>query len=292
MKYLALILGTALMLSSCDNNKTNKKVSKELIPMLEKVWETDSLLTTCESVLYDKETGVIYVSNINNNPWDLDSNGFISIIDTTGNILELKWLEAGLSGPKGMGVYNGKLYVNDIDRLVEIDIASQKIINSYHVDGEPHLNDITVSSEGVVYSSGSSSNTIYRLQEGKFEVLYTDDNFNRLNGLLAQKEGIYYLSSGAGNFGFYNLRTKRTEVLTEGLGNGDGIIKLKNNDFIVSDWKGQVFYINRSDWSKRKLLDTRQEEIYSADIDYIPEYNLILVPTFFGNRVVCYRIKK
>ena len=289
MKNFFLVIGVLILgtITSCSNNQSQKTLN----PKLELVWQTDTLLTTCESALYDSEAGIIYVSNINNNPWDLDSNGFISTIDTTGKILDLKWIEAGLSGPKGMGMYNGKLYVNDIDRLVEIDIATKKIINNYHVDGEPNLNDVTVSTEGVVYSSGSASNTIYRLKDGKFEVLYTDDSFNRLNGLLAEEEGIYYISSGASNFGLYNLSTKSTEVFTEGLGNGDGIIKLKNNDFIVSDWKGQLFYINHTDWSKIKLLDTREEGIYSADLGYIPEHNLILVPTFFGNKVACYKLK-
>lgn len=289
MKSINFISALAILLAivSCNNNNKVADISNS---KLEFVWETDTLLTTCESALFDSVLGVIFVSNINNNPWDLDSNGFISTIDTTGNILELKWVEGGLSGPKGMGIHKGKLYVNDIDRLVEIDIASQKLINSYHVGGEPNLNDITVSDEGVVYSSGSSSNTIYRLQDGKFDTLHVEQEFNRLNGLLAQKEGVYYISSGASNFGLYDLNTSTTTVLAEDFGNGDGIIRLENNDFIVSDWKGQIFYINHLNWKSKRLLDTRSEGVFSADIGYIPEHKMLLVPTFFGNKVVCYRV--
>ena len=289
MKSINLISALAILLTIISCN--NKKVANTSNPELEFVWETDTLLTTCESALFDSKSGIIYVSNINNNPWNLDSNGFISTIDTTGKILELKWIEGGLSGPKGMGIYNGKLYVNDIDRLVEIDIASQKINNSYHVNGNPNLNDITVSDKGIVYSSGSSSNTIYRLQDGKFDTLYISEDFNRLNGLLSQKEGIYYISSGASNFGLYNLNTSSTKVLAEGFGNGDGIIRLENSDFIVSDWKGQIFYINHLNWKSKKLLDPRSEGVFSADIGYITEHKMLLVPTFFGNKVVCYRVK-
>lgn len=286
MKKLSLILGMLTFIIACNNTQVNEKSN----PKLELVWQTDSLLTTCESALYDSSTGVIYVANINNNPWDLDSNGFISTIDTTGKILDLKWVDSGLSGPKGMGIFGGKLYVNDIDRLVEIDIASKKITKSYHVEGEPHLNDVTVSSEGVVYSSGSSSNIVYSLHDGEFDEFFTDESFSRLNGLSAQEEGIYYLSSGNGEFGVYDFKTKKGNLLAKGFGNGDGIIRLKNNDFIVSNWKGQVFYIWHSDWSSKLLLDTRDEDIYSADLGYIPEHNLILVPTFFGNRVMCYKL--
>ena len=289
MKFLKLAV-IILILSSCNNNQP-KNTSKEVLnPKLEFVWETDTLLTTCESALYDSKTGIIYVSNINNNPWDIDSNGFISTIDTTGKILNLKWLESGLSGPKGMGMYNGKLYVNDIDRIVEIDIQNQKILNSYHVAGNPRLNDITVSKDGTVYSSGTSSNTIYALHNGKIDSLFTNEVFNRLNGLLHTDEGLYYMSSGNEHFGIYDFKSNSSKILTEGLGNGDGIVSVKNG-FIVSDWKGQVFYINSSDWSKQKLLDTRSKEIYSADIEYITEHSLLLVPTFFENKVVCYRVK-
>ena len=291
MKYSAFFLGGMMMLSSCDNIKTDKKVSKELTPKLELVWETDTLLTTCESTLYDKETGIIYVSNINNNPWDLDSNGFISTIDTTGKILELKWIEAGLSGPKGLGMYNGKLYVNDIDRVVEIDIATQKILNNYHVEGDPNLNDITVSSDGVVYSSGSSSNTIYALQNGKLDTLITDESFNRLNGLLSNKDGVYYISSGSGEFGLFDLKSKTSKVLSKDLGVGDGIVYLDNGDFITTSWKGVIYYIKSSDWSSIKLLDTEKDGVYSADIGFIPEHNILLVPTFFNNKVMAYKLK-
>jgi len=42
---------------------------------------------------------------------------------------------------------------------------------------------------------------------------------------------------------------------------------------------------------KVKLLDTTPQEINAADIDYIPSKNLLLVPTFFDDRVMAYELK-
>lgn len=290
MKKLKIVclLGIVFALSACKTKPTAETEPTDLTPKLEFVWQSDSLMTTCESVLYDKEAKLIYVANINQSPWEIDNNGFISTLDTNGMILEHKWIE-GVSGPKGMGLYDGKLYVNDINRVVEIDITDRKLSNSYVLEGEPALNDITVSSNGKIYTSGSSSNTIYELRDGKLDVVVSD-TFGRLNGLLYHDEELYFVSSRKQQFGLFNRNTNSSEILVEGIGHGDGAIALDNGDFMVSNWKGEIYYIFASDWSTKKLLDTKEEGINAADIDYIPEHNLLIVPTFFHNRVMSYRL--
>ncbi|MDD7886384.1 hypothetical protein [Flavivirga sp. 57AJ16] len=287
---LGIVLTVLLLGVSCKQKQEGNQVkdgSKNKLS-LDLVWQTDTLLTTSESVLYNKKLDIIFVSNVNNSPWEKDNNGFLSTIDVKGNILELKWLE-GLSGPKGMGIFNDKLYVTDIDRIIEVDIKTQKIINSYAVEGEPHLNDITVSTEGVVYASGSNTNSMYVLKNGRVSILEMDTE-GRLNGLLHQNEHIFFADAGKQCFGSYNLKSNTSKILTEGVGYGDGVVRLENGNFIVSDWKGQIFYIDAANWQKMLLLDTREANINAADIDYIPETQMLLVPTFFNNRVMCYKL--
>ena len=291
LKVTIILIITSCFILSCGKKANQPKQEKDLEtiePSLQFNWETDSLLTTCEAVLYDDTSKIIYVANINEEPWEKDNNGFISTINDKGEILNLKWIE-GLSGPKGMGISNGKLYVNDIDAIVEIDIQQQKILNRYEVPNNPQLNDITVSPNGVVYSSGSNSNTIYKLDSGKVVVLAEGD-LNRLNGLLWQKEGMYYLESGNQNFGILNMNDLTFKTLTTGIGHGDGVVRLQNGDFIISSWKGAIFYINSKDWTKSLLLNTEAESIQTADIDYIPSTQTLLIPTFFNNRVKAYKV--
>ena len=294
MNYKCIIVFClcTLIFSSCGKKKTSVVIEPNeelaLKPSLKLLWKTDSLLTTCESVLYDMASGVIYVTNINNSPWQKDGNGFISRMNTKGEIIDLKWME-GFSAPKGMGIYNGKFYVNDIDRLVEIDIAQKKIINEYYVDGDPNLNDITVGENGIVYSSGSKSNTIYKLEDNTLDI-YASDGSGRVNGLLNIGEKLYYLDAEKGEFGVYNHNDSTFKVMISELGAGDGLVRVGNGDFISSSWKGEVFYIHSKDWSKTKLLDTRSESVNSADIEFISETKTLLVPTFFDNRVVAYKL--
>lgn len=272
---------------STTNSNVESKITK---PSLLLLWQTDTLLTTCESVLYDEVSKTIYVANINNGPWEEDNNGFISTINTKGEITKLNWIQ-GLSAPKGMGIYNGKLYVNDIHNLVEIDIKNRKISNTFTVENNPQLNDLTVSPDGVVYVSGSNSNKIHKLQNGNLSVYASNPEGNRLNGLLWQEEGIYYADFAASVFGLVNNKDLNFKALTKDIGQADGIVRLENGDFITSGWSGQLFYIYAKDFRAVELLDTREEKIYAADIDYIPATQTLLVPTFFHNRVMAYKLK-
>ena len=97
-------------------------------PSLEQVWASDTLLRTPESVLYDREREVIYVSNINMNPWEKDGNGFLSRMDLEGHILDLQWV-TGLSAPKGMGILGNALFVADIAEVVEIDLPRPRTLD-------------------------------------------------------------------------------------------------------------------------------------------------------------------
>ena len=69
----------------------------------------------------------------------------------------------------------------------------------------------------------------------------------------------------------------------------DGLKKIRKGTYIVSDWKGKTQLI-----SKNKhpivLLDTTNKKINAADLEYIPDKRLIIIPTFFDNRVVAYKL--
>jgi len=75
------------------------------------------------------------------------------------------------------------------------------------------------------------------------------------------------------------------------LGNGDGVDGLEKNnasEFVFSNWPGRIF-IQRNG-KTFKLLDTVDENINTADIDYALKLDLLLVPTFFDNHIFAYII--
>ena len=168
--FLLLIL--AVSFSSADEFK------------LEKVWETDRVLKTPESVFYNSGDSMLYVSNINGSPSEKDSNGFISKVTLDGAIKKLEWV-SGLNAPKGSGIFKDRLYVTDIDNLVEIDLKTGMILNRHPASGAKFLNDVAIDTSGNIYISDSSqdNSVIYKYSKGKIEIWATGKEIKSPNGL-------------------------------------------------------------------------------------------------------------
>src|SRR5690606_34667849 len=196
--------------------------------------------------------------------------------------LEREWV-SGLNAPKGMGIMDGKLYVTDIDEVVEIEIESRKITNRYPVEGAVFLNDLDTH-QGRVYVSDSRANNIHVLENGKVSTFAEDQK--GINGLRVADNGTLYGLDGEGLKKYEDDGS--FELINEGVTGGDGLVIIDENTFIASRWKGEIYIIQ--DGRETELLDTQEEESNTADIDYIPEENMVLVPTFFKNKVVAYEI--
>lgn len=252
---------------------------------LEKIWITPDGLKTPESVLYDEDRDIIYVANINGDPSEKDGNGFISILLPDGRIKDLEWVKR-LNAPKGMAVYNGKLYVADIDQLVEIDIEKGKVVKKYDAPGAVFLNDVTACMNGMIFVSDTRTAKIYALHQGEFKVWLEGKPLEMPNGLLTEKGKLYI---GDKNIYEVDILTKKIELLIEDAGGVDGLEKDNDGNFVFSNWPGRIFI--HKDGENIKLLDTTNEEINTADIDFVHKTDEILVPTFFKDHVVAYKIK-
>lgn len=253
---------------------------------LVQVWDSGQILKTPESVLYDENSGVIYVSNINENPWEKDGNGFISILNPDGTLKTKEWV-SGMSGPKGMVVLDGKLYVADIDELVEIDIEKGEITKKYPAKIASSLNDVDADEDGTVYVSDSNSGKIMALKDGEFSLWHDGAAMGRINGLYAEKDKLYV---GSDKIYQVDIQTKKVNEILSNCGGIDGLEKDNDGNFVFSNWPGRIYYVQEG--KMNELLDTTKEEINTADIDFAKKLNLLLVPTFFDNRVVAYKISK
>ena len=251
---------------------------------LEKRWETDTLLKTPESVLFDPVNKVLYVSNINGDPSAKDGNGSIGKVGLDGKIISVEWVK-GLSAPKGMGLHGNMLYVADVDEVVGIDIKTGTILEKTAVPGSAFLNDITVDGSGVVYVSDSKTLKVHRIEAGRVTTIA--ENLKGPNGLLAVGNDLYLLDKG----GLYKLVNGKPEMVAEGMQEDtDGVEMVKPGEFLVSCWGGNIWYV-KDYGSKQLLLDTREKKINSADIGYDPVTRMVYVPTFFKNGVIAYELK-
>lgn len=251
---------------------------------LEKVWETDKIFASPESVLYDNVSGFIYVSSINGNSGDKDGNGFISRLHTDGSVRDLHWVN-GLHAPKGMAVYKGRLYVADIDHLVAIDIHTGEIINRYTSPEAVFLNDVAVADDGIVYVSDSRANRIFRLKDGQLELWLTHPDFSKTNGLLVRGRHLYIGSMVIHRVNRHNKRMKVIQKDCEGI---DGLVENEKGALIFSNWFGRIVLRQRR--RLKVLLHTKEQQINTADIFYSSGLKLLLVPTFLDNRVLAYHI--
>jgi hypothetical protein len=284
MKPLLLLSMIVLWATSCQ---PKKEILVTNPPTLELTWETDTLMTTSESVIYDESNDVLYVSNINGAPDGKDGNGFISKISLDGTLVIQKWIE-GMDAPKGMGLYGGKLYVSDIDRLHEIDIATGKIAMTYPVEGASFLNDITVDAKGNVYISDMDTHEILLFANGKVSKWLTGQTAP--NGLLAEENTLWMALWNDKTLNQIDIATQVVTLKSDSIENPDGIEAVGDGGYLVSSWNGMVTYVS-AEGKNTVLLDTRADSVSAADIEYIASKNLLLVPTFFKNTVRAYTLK-
>ena len=286
MKNRLTFLCVLLSLTACLAQNTLKEKSK--VPFgLEPLWETDALFPGVESVLYDPESEFIYAANINGNYLKKDGNGFISKLDVNGKIVDLQWVK-GLDGPTGLGIYAGKLYTTDIDRIIEIDLKTAKVLNSYEVEGAKAFNDVAVAPDGTIYCSDTEGNQIFALKNG--EVTKIMANIDTPNGLLVDKGRFLVACWNSKTLNFLNLKTKALEKLADGLTWPDGIEAVGDGGYFVSGLKGVIHYIDAKR-NQTVLLDRSAEKLQAADIDFVLSKNLLLVPGLNSNKIMAYQLK-
>ncbi len=295
MKYkigilITLLFGIILFYSCKNNKKVNEAntliVTEEKTPNLEFLWETDSVLKTPESALYDNTRNVIYVSNVNLNPRQKDNNGFISKLDNNGNIIELEWVK-GMSSPKGLGLFDNILYVTDVDEVIAINVETNSIIKKYPVANAGMLNDISIDKDGTIFITDMDAGKILTLKNESISIWKSD--INKPNGVFVEDNRILIASSD-GKLTSYNKASKEPSIICEGISSGDGVEIMKSGSYLVSDWTGEVFLIKNG--TLTSLLSTKENNIQTADIGIIKDKNTLLIPTFFNNKLVAYKVNE
>jgi len=253
-----------------------------------KLWETDSIFKVPESVLFDRSSNTLYVSNIDGkDPWGKDGKGSIGKMGADGKNITVDWV-TGLNAPKGMGIYQRKLYVADLSQVVVINMDSGKIEKKIDVREADRLNDLTIDKDGTIFVSDTRGAKIYWIKDGKADLLLDRSSLGAPNGVLKYKRNLFVLDGG----GMYKLsRDHVFSKMADGLdGGADGIERIRKNTFIVSCWSGVIWYV-KGNGTKEMLLDTRAVKKNSADISYDAKTKTVFIPTFWGNTVAAYQVK-
>lgn len=250
---------------------------------LEKKWQTDTALKAPESVKYDANANLLYVSNIGE--FGKAGTGSISKVGLDGKIIKKDWV-TGLTDTKGLGIYKNKLYAAENSTVAVIDIDKGTIIERITIDSAQMLNDVTIDSRGIVYVSDTKTAKVHKIENGKPSVYL--ENLKDANGLLAVNNDLYILADKKLQKADAN---KKLTIIADGLeGGADGIEMSGSNEFIVTGWEG-IIYSVKSDGSKQTLLDTREKKINSADLGYDPVSKTLYIPEMMQNAVMAYTFK-
>ena len=265
------------------------------------LWSTSGFKNP-ESVIAAPKREVLYVSNVNGKPLDKDGNGFISKLDTSGEIDELEWV-TGLNAPKGMVMDGDTLYVTDIDHLVEINSVSGEITNKYPAKGAIFLNDPAIGPDGSIYVSDIAGRKIYRrAPDGDtLRVWFAPDSLMHVNGLRVEEGKLNVAGWGrnmnddgstevAGNLFTIDLKTKEMADLGngEGVGNLDGLERDANGNFLATDFIAGALYRISEDGSYETVLDLNAG---SADLEVTEGGTVAIIPMMMDGKVTAYSVK-
>lgn len=111
-----------------------------------------------------------FVSNmgVKLEPMTKDGDGFISEVDDSGRIVELRALPQGaerLDAPKGMAIIGSRLFVADIDRVVGFDLERRaRVFEAAIGGGDTLLNDLAVENDETLLVTDTVRGALYRLR--------------------------------------------------------------------------------------------------------------------------------
>lgn len=240
-----------------------------------------------------------YVSNIGAElePLKKDGDGFISILDAQGGLVELHAF-TGLDAPKGMALIADELYVADVDRIVGFDLQTHQQTFVFQVDCEQPclLNDIAAVDDRLLFSD-TLRGRLYDLDPKTRQVTLLADDIPGANGIAWDKErGEAMIAALGADFAGGHLFTWSSaqglrQIPNSPFGVFDGVAVLPNGQVLVSDWinlAGTPGAMLRLDPTTGAASDFPLQTpiLGPADFSFDETNNRLWIPSTLGDAVV------
>jgi hypothetical protein len=250
-----------------------------------------------ESVATDGK--FLYAADIGKelNPAAKDGDGKILKLDKKGQILDATFIKEKLDAPKGLAINKGLLFINDIDRLLAIDLKTGTKL--YEIDfskDTSFLNDIAVWDNNTLYVSATDKNKLYKvnLVDKSYSEIKTDVTISGINGLFCYKKAsrIYVNGFGSDNkangvIGYINLKDNTFTQITTLEGYYDGIF-ISKDVLYVSNWvafekKGIIHGIGIYNTNRVTKIST--SEAISGPADFTIVNDQLIVPAMLSGEI-------
>ncbi len=239
-----------------------------------------------ESALWWEEGQYWILSNVAGSPSDRNGNGFLSLLDADGSLVERRWA-GNMDAPKGMALENGKLWVTDISRVHCFRLvtgtggnpATITLEETITIPGAVFLNDAVFLGNGRVAVSDTQGRAVYVIDGSEVTLLLKDIVLGNPNGLALQGDSLvmaqYYGNAESG--GLWRLHSENGNPLKpviRNLGMLDGLVVLSDGSFLVSDFStGALFHVRRG-----QALEIWNGGNGTADIGWDPASRRLGVP--------------
>jgi sugar lactone lactonase YvrE len=267
---------------------------------------------TPESVKYDAELDVYFVTNINGNPSAKDDNGFISRVRPDGTVDSLAFVAGGRGGvtlhaPKGTAIVGDTLWVADIDAVRGFDKRTGASLATVDLSaqGATFLNDIAVGPDGALYITDTGirinaagavthpgRDRIFRVGPGSrpraVTVAAEGDTLDRPNGIAWDPHGTRFIVVSFGGPALFAWRPgdRAPVVLARGPGGWDGVEVLADGRILASSWADSTVDVVTGAGVARLIGGVPSP----ADIGVDTKRLRVLIPVFQGDRVEVWQL--
>jgi len=235
-----------------------------------------------------------FISSVNGDPQSADNNGFITKLDASGKLVNLKFIQGGTDGitlnaPKGMALVEQTLYIADLDTLRAFDTVSGKSVASTSMATAPgqvpvSLTDVAYDGAGLLYCSDQRGNRIYRVElpSRKVTLLVADPALAGPAGLAVHPKSGQLIAVSWEKGKIFSITPEGTvsEIFSNGFFSGR-FANLRGVDF---DRWGNMYV---SDFTTGKVWRMTWDKRFQVIAEYLPSpgdlsidrtNNLILVP--------------
>lgn len=311
--HLAVVLSSIAFVAcakrepAADSTAGQSTAAAAATSTAERLSETSGLRVP-ESVKYDSDHDVYYVSNINGNPSQKDNNGFIARVRADSTSVMTMLVEGGkkgvtLNAPKGMALKGDTLFVVDIDVLRMFNRNTGASLGSVDLRAQKatFLNDVAAGPDGVYITdtgiafdakggmSHPGVNRIFKVSGKTVTEAAKGDSLGNPNGIAWDASGNRFILAP---FGSPDLQTwtpgqPTPATLASGPGGYDGVEVLANGNILVSSWTDSTVYVVHGGSHMMPLVRNVPSP---ADIGVDTKRNVLAVPRFNDGKVEYYRL--
>lgn len=310
MRYTTLLPSVLLLAAACSKPKQDATPAADSMPPVAPAPAQVAVsegFSTPESVVWDADQQVWFVSNINGGGTAKDGNGFISRLNRDGAVDNLHFIDSGkngvvLNGPKGLALVGDTLWVADIDAVRGFNKKTGTPVATIELGKKAlFLNDIATGPDGTLYitdtgirfdAKGAMSHPgpdrIFALSGRKVTVAAEGAWLSGPNGITwNQATGRFVVVPFGGTPLFaWTPGENKADTIGTGPGMQDGV-EVLGGEIYVTSWADSSVFVVGAGGNKKVVTGVNSP----ADIGMDPTRNLIAVPLFLENKVEVWRVK-